>query len=69
MRVLENDPKVRRLIVASEISRLTQLDSKVALRGADDPTTIPGRHRWFPSSGGSSTGERAVTHGSFLSRC
>ena len=41
IQVLENDPKVRRLIVASEISRLTQLDWKVALRGADDPTTIP----------------------------
>ncbi|MFD9963099.1 multiprotein-bridging factor 1 family protein [Amycolatopsis sp. NPDC058986] len=41
VQVLENDPKVRRLIVASEISRLTQLDWKVALKGADDPTTIP----------------------------
>nr|CEL23417.1 hypothetical protein [Kibdelosporangium sp. MJ126-NF4] len=41
VQVLENDPKVRRLIVASEISRLTQLDWKLALKGADDPTTIP----------------------------
>jgi hypothetical protein len=31
VQVLENDPKVRRLIVASEISRLTQLDWKIAL--------------------------------------
>jgi transcriptional regulator with XRE-family HTH domain len=41
VQVLENDPKVRRLIVASEISRLAQLDWKIALHGADDPTTIP----------------------------
>ncbi|WP_246258223.1 helix-turn-helix domain-containing protein [Amycolatopsis anabasis] len=41
VQVLENDPKVRRLIVASEISRLTQLEWKVALQGADDPTTLP----------------------------
>lgn len=41
VRVLEDDVKVRRLILASEISRLTQLEWKVALAGADDPTTIP----------------------------
>ncbi|SEB45938.1 hypothetical protein SAMN04489727_1922 [Amycolatopsis tolypomycina] len=41
VQVLENDPKVRRLIVGSEISRLTQLDWQIALQGADDPTTIP----------------------------
>ncbi|ONI84273.1 transcriptional regulator [Actinosynnema sp. ALI-1.44] len=41
VQVLENDPKVRRLVVASEISRLTQVDWKTALKGADDPTTIP----------------------------
>jgi hypothetical protein len=41
VRVLENDPKVRRLVVASEISRLTQLDWTIALNGADDPATIP----------------------------
>lgn len=46
--VLENDPKVRRLIVASEISRLTQLDWDVALAGADDPTTIPEPRKLAP---------------------
>jgi hypothetical protein len=40
-RVLEDDAKVRRLILASEISRLTQLEWADALKGADDPTTIP----------------------------
>ncbi|MEV6908037.1 helix-turn-helix domain-containing protein [Amycolatopsis sp. NPDC051071] len=48
IQVLENDPKVRRLIVASEISRLTQLDWKVALQGADDPTTIPEPRKLAP---------------------
>lgn len=41
VQVLESDAKVRRLILASEISRLTQLDWKQALAGADDPSTIP----------------------------
>jgi transcriptional regulator with XRE-family HTH domain len=41
IRVLEEDAKVRRLILASEISRLTQLEWADALKGADDPTTIP----------------------------
>ncbi len=48
VQVLENDPKVRRLIVASEISRLTQLDWAVALEGADDPTTIPEPRKLAP---------------------
>lgn len=48
IQVLENDPKVRRLIVASEISRLTQLDWKTALAGADDPTTIPEPRKLAP---------------------
>jgi transcriptional regulator with XRE-family HTH domain len=39
--VLESDAKVRRLILASEISRLTQLDWDTARRAADDPTIIP----------------------------
>lgn len=41
VRVLEDDTKVRRLILASEISRLTQLEWADALKAADDPTTIP----------------------------
>lgn len=40
-KVLEEDIKVRRLILASEISRLTQLEWADALMAADDPTTIP----------------------------
>ncbi|WIV60691.1 helix-turn-helix domain-containing protein [Amycolatopsis nalaikhensis] len=48
VQVLENDPKVRRLIVASEISRLTQLEWKVALQGADDPTSIPEPRKLAP---------------------
>jgi len=48
VQVLENDPKVRRLIAASEISRLTQLDWKIALQGADDPTTIPEPRKLAP---------------------
>ncbi len=46
IQVLENDPKVRRLIVASEISRLTQLDWKTALRRRrpdDDPRAAEAR--------------------------
>lgn len=41
VRVLESDEKVRRLIVASEISRMTQLDWETSLRAVDDPTIIP----------------------------
>jgi transcriptional regulator with XRE-family HTH domain len=41
IKVLESDPKVRRLILASEISRLTQLDWDTAKKAADDPTIIP----------------------------
>lgn len=48
IQVLENDPKVRRLILASEISRLTQLDWKTALRAADDPTIIPEPEKLAP---------------------
>jgi hypothetical protein len=39
--VLENDPAVRRLCLASEVSRLTQCGWEVALGVADDPTTAP----------------------------
>lgn len=41
IKVLETDEKVRRLILASEISRLTQLDWPTAKAAADDPTLIP----------------------------
>ncbi|MEV0677209.1 XRE family transcriptional regulator [Actinosynnema sp. NPDC050436] len=40
-RVLETDAKVRRLCLASEVSRLTRCDWESALRIADDPTTAP----------------------------
>jgi len=48
IRVLESDEKVRRLILASEISRLTQLEWADALKAADDPTTIPDPRKLAP---------------------
>ncbi len=41
VRVLETDATVRRLCLASEVSRLTQCGWDVALAVADDPTTAP----------------------------
>nr|WP_211481199.1 helix-turn-helix transcriptional regulator [Actinopolyspora xinjiangensis] len=41
VQVLEEDPKVRRLCLASDISRLTQVDWKTALRVADDLPSHP----------------------------
>jgi transcriptional regulator with XRE-family HTH domain len=41
VQVLESDEKVRRLSLASEVSRLMQLDWETSLRVADDPTTAP----------------------------
>ncbi|RSN58867.1 XRE family transcriptional regulator [Amycolatopsis sp. WAC 04182] len=38
---LNTDPKVRRLCVASEVSRLMQWDWPTSLQVADDPTTAP----------------------------
>ncbi|WP_281356634.1 helix-turn-helix domain-containing protein [Amycolatopsis anabasis] len=40
-KVLDEDAKVRRLCLASEVSRLTQIDWQTSLRVADDPTTAP----------------------------
>ncbi|MEU4741221.1 helix-turn-helix transcriptional regulator [Actinosynnema sp. NPDC023658] len=39
--VLENDPAVRRLCLASEVSRLTRCGWEVALGVADDPASAP----------------------------
>ncbi|QWF77444.1 XRE family transcriptional regulator [Amycolatopsis sp. CA-230715] len=39
--ILETDPKVRRLCVASEVSRLMQWEWSTALAVADDPRTAP----------------------------
>lgn len=50
VQVLESDLKVRRLILASEISRLTQLDWDMARKAADDPTLIPDHGRSLPNS-------------------
>ncbi len=41
VQVLEEDEKVRRLCLASDISRLTQLDWPTALRLADDLPSVP----------------------------
>jgi hypothetical protein len=46
--VLESDAVVRRLILASEISRLTQLDWDTAKKAADDPTIIPNPRKIAP---------------------
>jgi transcriptional regulator with XRE-family HTH domain len=40
-KVLNEDEKVRRLCLASEVSRLMQLDWETSLKVADDPTTAP----------------------------
>lgn len=41
VKALEADPKVRRLCLASEVSRLMQWDWGTSLGVADDPTTAP----------------------------
>ncbi|MGW3992174.1 helix-turn-helix domain-containing protein [Amycolatopsis sp. NPDC004772] len=41
VKALESDPKVRRLCLASEVSRLMQWDWETSLGVADDPTTAP----------------------------
>lgn len=41
VQVLEDDVNVRRLCLASDISRLTQVDWQTALRAADDPCSHP----------------------------
>ena len=48
IQVLESDAKVRRLILASEISRLTQLDWDTAKKAADDPSIIPNPRKIAP---------------------
>lgn len=46
VQVLEEDPKVRRLCVASDISRLTQIEWTTALQLADDLSSIPNPKRF-----------------------
>ncbi|WP_181773696.1 helix-turn-helix domain-containing protein [Amycolatopsis pittospori] len=41
VRALDSDPKVRKLCLASEVSRLMQWDWPTSLQVADDPTTAP----------------------------
>lgn len=41
VQTLEEDEKVRRLCLASDISRLTQVDWQTALRLADDLPSVP----------------------------
>lgn len=41
VQVLEENQKVRRLCMASDISRLTQIEWTTGLQLADDPSSIP----------------------------
>ncbi len=45
VRVLQNDPKVRRLCLASVVSRMCQFEWETSLRIADDPSVAPNPKR------------------------